>query len=442
MSLKGKTPTFSGWKLQKKYPFQGLQISVENRKGSVREWTDRNGRSGTTKMCHDYGYIKRTLGKDGDHIDCYVGPDKDSEMVFVVHQTIGGKHDEDKIMLGFTNEKEAKEAYLKHYTNSSFWGGCTKMTVDELKEKIIGKEVKKIDKAWLKQNISKRISDAIIQKSTPEKFSMEDAKHVGDKLKLDWGKYDQHQFHMGLNVEVEHGSQNKKTDVTHDNETATAKIAIAHLDEMPDYYTKLKEMEKSRGSKKDKKKKGKSGAKKKTNVKADKQGAPKAKAKKKGKKIRNLKVSSQSGRTLPWNPKSKYTENAHNRRPPSVPKKANARPYSVTGNPDRVTHVSKKTSTPSAMIGPKETRGQKQSSSAGDTTTHAKRADNSRSKMRQRRHYMKSNLEITTDNIESYKIVFKNILRKALKIDEKSNKIAKAVEGWYTKNKLLKTREL
>lgn len=76
-----------------------------------------------------------------------------------------------------------------------------------------------------------------------KKFTKEDAQRIGDELKLDWDKYDINEFTMGLNVELEHGSKNPDTNVTNDDEIKTAKIAISHLNELKDYYTKLKAME-------------------------------------------------------------------------------------------------------------------------------------------------------------------------------------------------------
>jgi hypothetical protein len=70
-----------------------------------------------------------------------------------------------------------------------------------------------------------------------------EAKEIGDKLKIDWKKCKLSQFIKGLNVELEHGSHDKKTDVTHDDPIKTAKIVLAHLKEREDYYTQLKKVE-------------------------------------------------------------------------------------------------------------------------------------------------------------------------------------------------------
>jgi menaquinone-dependent protoporphyrinogen oxidase len=74
-------------------------------------------------------------------------------------------------------------------------------------------------------------------------FTKEDAKRVGDILKVNWARIDVEQFRKGMDVELEHGRENPATDVTHDDAILTGKIALAHLKEFPDYYTRLDNME-------------------------------------------------------------------------------------------------------------------------------------------------------------------------------------------------------
>lgn len=74
-------------------------------------------------------------------------------------------------------------------------------------------------------------------------FTQEDAKRLGDQLGVNWSEVDIQQLTMGLNVELEHGTRYSDTNVTDDDEIITAKIALAHLKELPDYYTKLAQME-------------------------------------------------------------------------------------------------------------------------------------------------------------------------------------------------------
>ena len=77
-----------------------------------------------------------------------------------------------------------------------------------------------------------------------EPISLEKAKQMGEKLKIDWSKFDPEQFHQGMLVELEHGRRESLTNVTNDDLEMTAKIALAHLREYPDYYVRLDKMEK------------------------------------------------------------------------------------------------------------------------------------------------------------------------------------------------------
>ncbi len=81
------------------------------------------------------------------------------------------------------------------------------------------------------------------EEKTPGKFSAEEAVWAGEQIGMDWGKYDLEQFRMGLEVEMEHGLRDPVTNVTGDDLVMTARIALAHLKVIPDYYTRLKKME-------------------------------------------------------------------------------------------------------------------------------------------------------------------------------------------------------
>jgi len=78
-----------------------------------------------------------------------------------------------------------------------------------------------------------------------KRFTLAEAKKIGKLLGLSWKKVSLKQFHMGLNVELEHGTRSLFTNVTDDDEALTAKIALAHLSEFPDYYTRLSKMERA-----------------------------------------------------------------------------------------------------------------------------------------------------------------------------------------------------
>lgn len=75
-------------------------------------------------------------------------------------------------------------------------------------------------------------------------FTNEEAKAIGDKLGLKWDKFDVDQFRRGMDVELEHGLRDPHTNVTDDDPLTTGKIALAHLNEFPDYYDRLEELEK------------------------------------------------------------------------------------------------------------------------------------------------------------------------------------------------------
>ena len=74
-------------------------------------------------------------------------------------------------------------------------------------------------------------------------FTAEKAKEIGKKLGIDWSKFDIEQFRMGMDVELEHGLRDAHTNVTGDDPLTTGKITLAHLNEYPDYYTRLDKME-------------------------------------------------------------------------------------------------------------------------------------------------------------------------------------------------------
>ena len=74
-------------------------------------------------------------------------------------------------------------------------------------------------------------------------FTVEEAKRIGETLGINWNKFDVEQFRMGLDVELEHGKRDPNTNVTQDDEVLTGKIALAHLNEFPDYYIRLQKME-------------------------------------------------------------------------------------------------------------------------------------------------------------------------------------------------------
>ena len=76
-------------------------------------------------------------------------------------------------------------------------------------------------------------------------FTADEARVAGEGIGIDWltSPFDVEQLRMGMDVELEHGTGDPETNVTNDDLTVTAKIARAHLNEFPDYYTRLAIME-------------------------------------------------------------------------------------------------------------------------------------------------------------------------------------------------------
>lgn len=121
----------------------GLDISIENAKGSTRSGRDDSGREWSVQMPADYGYIRRTSGADGDHVDVYLGPkatrlrEAEGEIYIINQNDLGsGKFDEHKVMLGFANQKEATDAYKAGFSDGKGrqrMGSVARMTQAEFK---------------------------------------------------------------------------------------------------------------------------------------------------------------------------------------------------------------------------------------------------------------------------------------------------------------------
>lgn len=76
-----------------------------------------------------------------------------------------------------------------------------------------------------------------------KRFTADEARRIGTQIGIDWQQVDPDEFRKGLAVEMEHGSHDPETDVTHDDPLLTGKIAWAHIKEYADYYTRLEKME-------------------------------------------------------------------------------------------------------------------------------------------------------------------------------------------------------
>lgn len=131
----------AGRKLHGRTKFRGLEISIENREGSHRHWYDPHAKKhGKTKMLYPYGYVRRTLGMDGDHVDVFVGPNEQAAHVYVVLTRKAPDFkvtDEEKCMLGFDSLDAAKAAFHAHYDDPRFCEKITEMPFDDFKKKVL-----------------------------------------------------------------------------------------------------------------------------------------------------------------------------------------------------------------------------------------------------------------------------------------------------------------
>lgn len=134
--------------------FQGIQVVIENPKGSVRRGFGPDGKPWANTLMAHYGFIARTFGMDGDGVDVFVGPHPDSDFVLIIHQIDPATRepDEDKVCIGFKSALDAKTAYLGSYQKG--WkglGSATHTTIQGLKD-------------WIAEGQTERP----IQKSEPE----------------------------------------------------------------------------------------------------------------------------------------------------------------------------------------------------------------------------------------------------------------------------------
>lgn len=106
----------------------GMDVTIENPKGSIRRGTDSDGKKWESEMHYDYGYIRGTKAVDNDHIDIFLSDNPETGNVFVVDQVNPktGEFDESKVMYGFASEQEARDAYLSNYEKG--WKGLGKIT--------------------------------------------------------------------------------------------------------------------------------------------------------------------------------------------------------------------------------------------------------------------------------------------------------------------------
>lgn len=123
---------------------QGMKIKIENPKDTTRRGYDKEGNQMWSRvMKADYGYFKGTKAVDGDAVDCFIGPDPESEFVVAVDQYRGDTFDETKFVLGVNSQEEGEKLYLAHYPRGWKLGPVSTCTTQQLR-------------AWLKDGAHKK----------------------------------------------------------------------------------------------------------------------------------------------------------------------------------------------------------------------------------------------------------------------------------------------
>lgn len=163
-----------------KVRIHGLEVAIENPKGSERSGVDKGGKRWACKLPAHYGYVLGSTGADADHVDVYIGPDHASRKVFVVDQidTASGKFDEHKAMLSYGSKDAALADYKKAFSDgkgADRVGTVTEMSIDKFRDWVKSSAAKKplrnnyaaggkvmpLIKSGSKQAVSSNISEMI-----------------------------------------------------------------------------------------------------------------------------------------------------------------------------------------------------------------------------------------------------------------------------------------
>lgn len=119
----------------------GLKITIEHPRGSLRILHDDDGNVVYKQHMHaHYGEFTNTKGRDGDPVDCFVGPYENAKEVYIIHMLDKGpvkaeREDEDKCFVSYQSPEAAKTAFLLHYP-PSFYGGMTCLPIATFKKKL------------------------------------------------------------------------------------------------------------------------------------------------------------------------------------------------------------------------------------------------------------------------------------------------------------------
>lgn len=153
---------------------QGLPIAIENPRGSYRTGVGQDGKAWSSFQPNDYGYFEGVMGADGDELDVYLGPNPDSQAVYVVNQVLPDRSfDEHKCLIGFLSESDARSAYLAAFKPG--WDGLGSLVACSMPQ----------FKQWLKADKSGPLDAS--QLSTDGKNSMQNLAWNDEALPIGTG---------------------------------------------------------------------------------------------------------------------------------------------------------------------------------------------------------------------------------------------------------------
>lgn len=119
--------------------WNGLPITIETEAGMARKGVGPTGEPWSVTLTSPYGYVKGTKGRDGEHVDVYLGPDPQAPQVYIVDQIDPqtGAFDEHKALIGYPDEASARAAYVAGFSDGSGTarlGALRAFSVDEFKD--------------------------------------------------------------------------------------------------------------------------------------------------------------------------------------------------------------------------------------------------------------------------------------------------------------------
>lgn len=209
------------------FKLHGLSICIETPKGTKRrpDWPE---------LAADYGYIKKTNGADGEGIDVFVGPHRNSEMVYVIDQCCkDGSFDEHKVMLGFTNNRKAVDALKASYSKGYRTGKVTSMTISQFKNWIESGDTKSPVNVQVSRYMFNWDGKAVVDKRIPI------GSGANAPVPATWAEHTQSPYIMSDRSQLQTPEHLKSHDMRHGNTPEGFQKQPWHMSrtEFRKYYT-------------------------------------------------------------------------------------------------------------------------------------------------------------------------------------------------------------